>query len=41
MILIPEIVLSIIIYLSLLMTGAGAVVLLVLLVRDWKKKQLW
>lgn len=41
MILIPEIILSLIIYLSLIMTGSGAVVLVVLLVRDWKKNQLW
>jgi len=38
---IPPLLLKLLIYGALIMTGLGALILLALLVRDWHKNQLW
>lgn len=37
----PEIIVALLIYGSLILTGLGAVTLIILIVRDWKNKELW
>ena len=41
MILFPEIIVTLLILFSLLLTGIGAITLVVLLIKDFKNKEIW